>query len=72
MSGSDRNDVSTVTLRPVSRCELEERIERLITDVAGAVDEAGAPSVSSSAAVQPRWIDAAELVRRMQPYLVYN
>lgn len=72
MKHGDGEKISTATLRPLDSSELDQRIHRLIADVAQEIEPPDDPSISSSSAVQPRWIEPAELVRRMQPYLVYN
>lgn len=53
-------------LKHLSKEEIDRRIEKVITQViAGAEEDADDPT-------RPRWITAAELVRRMRPFLVYN
>jgi len=57
------------TLRPLTKDEIDRRIDGLIQTVASAADE---DEASSGTELQPRWISAAELVRRMRPFVVLN
>lgn len=54
--------------RPLRTQEIEQRIDLLIQELA--LSSAEAPSDTS--ARNPRWISAAELVRRMRPFIVLN
>jgi hypothetical protein len=54
-------------LRPLSKGEIERRIERVLSDV---LDVAEQPPRDDACA--PRWISARELVRRVHPFLCLN
>jgi len=53
-------------MRPLSRQEIDDRIHRLVDEV---LADRAAPGGDSG---EPRWIAAAELVRRMQPFVSSN
>ena len=60
-----------VAVRPLTKTEIDDRIRRLgetIAVVAGA--EPGIHVEAES--LRPRWIDPAELVRRLAPFIVLN
>ena len=48
----------------------KREIDRQITHVIATV--AGADAVHANESLEPRWISAADLVRRMQPFMVHN
>lgn len=60
-------------VRSLTTHEIDRRISRLVAEVAehedGLVAVAGG---CESDALRPRWISAAELVRRMRPFIVLN
>jgi len=58
-----------VALEPLTRSEIDRRMDDVVVEVA-----AGAASIEAmdSAALRPRPISAAELVRRMRPFLSRN
>jgi hypothetical protein len=59
-----------VGLKNLSKEEIDRRIEHVMTRV---TTTAGLPEAGpEDGPLQPRWITAAELVRRMRPFLVYN
>lgn len=57
-----------VELRPLNKEEIERRIDTLAHQLA--TDAAG--PTAGEEGLQPRWISAAELVRRMRPFIVLN
>jgi len=52
--------------RPLTQLEIDQRIQHLADDVIG-VD-----SDSSGGGGGPRWISAADLVRRIEPFVCHN
>ena len=54
------------TLHPLSRHEIERRINRLAAELARSYPADGGPANA------PRWITASELIARVRPFLVYN
>ena len=56
-------------LRPLTRDEIDRRIDGVIQTVATAPDGEGTEAATD---LRPRWISAAELVRRMRPFVVLN
>jgi len=68
MNGASRG-VTHAAIEPLTRHEIERRIEDVITEVSARTDrEIG--SLSSPEGF--RWIALADLVRRMRPYLSPN
>ncbi len=60
----------TQAIRPLTQQEIDRRIGSLLAEVADAGPQDGKPGADD--APWPRWISAAELVSRMQRFLVYN
>ena len=58
----------TETLRALSKQEIDRRMQQLIDEVAAS----GSTGPTSESSLQPRWITAAELVRRMRQFVVYK
>ena len=56
-------------LRPLTRDEIDRRIDGVIKTVA-IVSEGEETEAATD--LRPRWISAAELVRRMRPFVVLN
>ena len=56
-------------MRPLTKQEIDRQIEGLLVEVAGNTTE---PYAAGADRPAPRWITAAELVRRMSRFLVYN
>ncbi len=57
------------SMRPLTKQEIDRQIEGLLTEVAGNATE---PNAAGADGPAPRWITAAELVRRMSRFIVYN
>lgn len=55
-------------IRELKQREIDRRIEMVVTQVL----LAGGDALADPCDLRPRWISAAELVRRMQPYLSLN
>ena len=70
---TERHDRSgRSALRPLSKKEIDRGIERVVTEVAD-VDRTKADAcLLEQEILRPKWISAAELVRRMRPFLVLN
>ena len=59
----------SVAMQPLSQRDIDRRIGDLASDVLAAATS-GDPLSGDS--LRPRWIDAAELVERMRPFLGRN
>ncbi len=57
-------------LRPLTKEEIDRKVEAVVAEVTLIDSEIDDPA--SSDALRPRWITAGELVRRMQRFIVYN
>jgi len=60
---------SQPTFRPLSKDEIDRRIDTLAQQLAVTPDE---EREDAAASCEPRWISAAELVRRVRPFIVMN
>jgi len=70
---SDRdNSVRTASLKPLTRNDLDQHIQHVASEVACDAVADLAAEAASDETLKPRWIRAADLVRRMRPYMVYN
>ncbi len=56
-------------LRPLTKAVIDSRMQQLIEEIAAPCGQA---AQSASELPRPRWIEPAELVRRMSRFLVYN
>lgn len=56
-------------LRPLTKQEIDRKVEAVVAEVT-LID----PEIDDTEgdALRPRWITAAELVRRMRRFIVYN
>jgi hypothetical protein len=69
----DRDDrIRTVGLKPLTRNDLNQRIQRVASQVACDSKVDVRAEAESDESLKPRWIRPADLVRRMRPYIVYN
>ena len=66
--GTDRK---SETFRPLTRQEIDRRIDEVIVAVVCQGDESIQQGKVSSVG-EPEWISAAEFVKRMSRFLVYN
>jgi hypothetical protein len=64
-------DCEKEVLRPLSKEDIDRRIERIATELLAPAAESGAGERAAEDRL-PRWISPAELVRRMRPFLVQN
>lgn len=55
--------------RPLTKHEIDRRIECAMSEVAALCDEAAR---IDGDLCRPRWIDAADLVARLRPFIVLN
>jgi hypothetical protein len=58
------------TLRRLTKQEIDRRIGVLVAELVDGSEADGTSDAGGS--LHPRWIAAGELVRRLQPFLVYN
>jgi hypothetical protein len=65
---SIKTGASHATFRPLTQEEIDRRIDTLAQGVATSL--VGGPPEPGR--WEPRWISAAELVRRMRPFIVLN
>ena len=71
MRSEKERAVKRDVLHPLTKSEIDRRIESLMAEIAaGSGTEAKA--ASSQRAERPRWITAREFVERVRPFLVYN
>ena len=69
----DRDDSTrTASLKPLTRNDIDQQIQNVATEVASDAVVDLAAEAASDETLKPRWIRAADLVRRMRPYIVYN
>ena len=66
------NRVRTASLKPLTRDELDQHIQHVASEVACDAVVDLAVEAASDETLKPRWIRAADLERRMRPYMVYN
>jgi hypothetical protein len=57
-------------LRPLTKQEIDRKVEAVVAEVTWIDSENDDPKVSD--ALKPRWIAPAELVRRMRRFIIYN
>jgi len=70
---SDLEDRTAVSRpRPLTKADIDYRMQQLIEEVAAPGGNRGEMSRADADALRPRWIEPAELVRRMSRFLVYN
>lgn len=70
---SDRdNRIQTAALKPLTRDDIDQHIQHVASEVACDAVANLAAEAASEETLKPRWIRAADLVRRMRPYIVYN
>jgi hypothetical protein len=69
MSGDTQIDRSYERL---TKQEIDRRISDLAAEIAEGAVRPGEPDSHDSDELRPRWITAAELVRRMRSFIVYN
>ena len=60
------------TFQPLSKREIDRRIEGVMREVAGRANPGGGAASSEARALRLRWITPRELVERMRPFLVHN
>jgi hypothetical protein len=61
-----------LTMRPLTKREIDERIHRLVTEVIAWGDHEHDDDATAAGALRPRWIAASELVQRMSRFLSHN
>ena len=66
------NQIQTVSLKPLTRDDLDQHIQNVASEVASDAVVNRAAEAASDETLKPRWIRPADLVRRMRPYIVYN
>lgn len=58
--------------QPLSKREIDRRIECVMNEVAAADSLVAEHSSPSGESLRPRWISPRELVERMRRFIVYN
>ena len=66
------NRIQTASLKPLTRDDLDQHMQHVASEVACDAVVDLAAEAASEEPLKPRWIRAADLVRRMRPYIVYN
>ena len=59
-------------MRPLTKQEIDRRIEYVVAEVAAFGEAEPEPSKGCNDSLEPRWITPGELVRRMRRFTVYN
>ncbi len=59
-------------LRPLSKQQIDRRIERLMSEIAAAGLDAPEEGATSTETLRPRPIRPAELIRRLRPFVSLN
>jgi len=67
--GQRREDVAA---RPLTRRELDVRMQEVIEEVTAVKENEPAGARQAAAERRPRWIEPAELVRRLEPFIALN
>ena len=67
--GSRACRVSRERVRPLTKHEIDRRIDQMLSEFAESGDDS---EREDGEALRPRWIAASELVRRMRPHIVLN
>ena len=67
--GQRREDVAA---RPLTRSELDARMQEVIEEVAAVREDESSSARQAAAEHRPRWIEPAELVRRMERFIALN
>ncbi len=65
-----RSGLAAPTFKPLSKRQIDQRIERLVSELLSAELEGGAGDASER--LRPRLISPAELIRRVAPFLSRN
>jgi len=63
MATDHKNRIEEMILKPLTRQELDHRIQHLAGEIA---------SPRGEDSLEPRWITAEELVQRMKRFIVHN
>lgn len=66
--GFERDCKQEPTIRPLTRLEIEDRLQRVVAEVGGWIADGGEAGRTAA----PRWITPAELVRKLRRFIVYN
>ena len=71
MPSEQETRVGQPAIRTLTKQEIDRRIEGLIREIAALRDDP-VDAAMADGAMTPRWLPAAELVRRMRRFIVYN
>lgn len=66
-----RSGLTRERIRPLSKLEIDRRIEDLVADLASG-EPASSTEPSDGGSLRPRWIVPSEIVRRVRPFLGRN
>lgn len=72
MRCAEEATVQRESLHPLSKCEIDRRIESLMAEVMATGPSAGSDVLRRAGATGPRWITARDLVERMKRFIVHN
>jgi hypothetical protein len=61
-----------VAARLLTRRELDARMQEVIEEVTAVREDESAGARQAAAERRPRWIEPAELVRRLERFIAYN
>ena len=71
MDSEQGTRVGTPAIRTLTKQEIDRRIDGLVREIALLRDDP-ANEGGAEDALTPRWLPAAELVRRLRRFIVYN
>ena len=64
--------VEIESMQRLTKQEIDRRIGHLAAELAAEIDDEEGDEEDEYEPLHPRWISAAELVRRLRPFVVYN
>ena len=69
----DRDErITRAELRPLTKREIDQQLQQLAEEVVGRALCGAVDDSADGRTLLPRWIEPAELVRRLGPFIVYN
>jgi hypothetical protein len=69
--GTGRSGLAAAPFRPLTKQQIDRRIERLVSELL-AVELGPQDPEDPSGRFRPRWICPAELIRRVRPFVSLN
>jgi len=72
MASDRRTETGRVTIRALTKREIDRRIQGLVEEVALLRKGRAAAEGEPADPLRPRWIEPADLVQRLRKFVVYN